>query len=40
MWHEHNSRIFNAIESTVHQMLDKVKVHSLCWMKAYTVNLG
>jgi hypothetical protein len=29
LWHERNSRIFKANESNVHQMIDKVKVHSL-----------
>jgi hypothetical protein len=29
VWHERNSRIFKAKESPVHQLLDKVKSHSL-----------
>jgi hypothetical protein len=32
VWHERNSRIFKAKESTVFQMLEKVKVHSLWWL--------
>ncbi|GAU10685.1 hypothetical protein TSUD_424660, partial [Trifolium subterraneum] len=40
LWHERNSRIFKTKEMTVHQMLDKVKNHSLWWMKAYNVSLG
>jgi hypothetical protein len=39
VWHEQNTRIFKAKESTVNQMLEKVKVHSLWWMKTYNVNL-
>jgi hypothetical protein len=33
VWHEWNSRIFKANESTIHQLLDKIKVHSLWSMK-------
>jgi hypothetical protein len=40
VWHEQNNKIFKAKESTVHQLLDKVKAHSLWWMKAYNVNIG
>jgi hypothetical protein len=40
VWHEQNSIIFKAKEAMVHQMLDKDKVHSSWWMKAYNVNLG
>ncbi|GAU33263.1 hypothetical protein TSUD_279370 [Trifolium subterraneum] len=40
VWHERNNRIFKAKESTVHQMLEKVKVHSLWWMKAYNTHLS
>jgi hypothetical protein len=40
VWHERNSRIFKAKESTVLQMLEKVKVHSLWWMKSCNMNLG
>jgi hypothetical protein len=39
-WQEWNSRIFKAKESTVPQLLVKVKVHFLWWMKAYNVNIG
>ncbi|MCH93831.1 kinesin-like protein, partial [Trifolium medium] len=35
VWHERNSRIFKAKKSTVHQMLDKIKAHSLWLMKAF-----
>jgi hypothetical protein len=40
VWQERNSRIFKAKESTVLQMLEKVKVHSLWWMKPYNVNIS
>jgi hypothetical protein len=40
VWYERNSRIFKAKESSIHQLLDKVKSHSLWWMKVYNVNLG
>jgi hypothetical protein len=40
VWHERNNKIFKAKESTVLQMLEKVKVHSLWWMKAYNMNIG
>jgi hypothetical protein len=40
IWHERNSRIFKAKESTVLQMLEKVKVNSLWWMKTCNMNLG
>jgi hypothetical protein len=40
IWHERNSRIFKAKESTVLQMLEKVKVNSLWWMKTCNMNIG
>jgi hypothetical protein len=40
VWHERNNKIFKAGESTVLQLLEKVQVHSIWWMKAYNVNLG
>jgi hypothetical protein len=39
VWHEHNNRIFKAKESTVLQMLEKVKVNSLWWMKTCNMNI-
>jgi hypothetical protein len=33
------SRIFKVKESTVLQLLEKVRVHSLWWVKAYNVNV-
>jgi hypothetical protein len=38
IWHEPNNRIFKAKESTVLQLLEKVKVNSLWWMKAYNIT--
>jgi hypothetical protein len=35
MWSERNNRVFKAKENTIHQMLDKVKLHSFWWLKAY-----
>jgi hypothetical protein len=40
IWQEHNNRIFKVKKTYVLHLLDKVKVHSLWWMKAYNVNLG
>jgi hypothetical protein len=40
--HEQNNRVFKAKESTILQLLEleKLKVHSLWWVKAYNVNIG
>ncbi|KAK2401108.1 hypothetical protein QL285_050730 [Trifolium repens] len=40
VWHERNNRIFKAKESTVLQLFEKVKVHSLLWMKTNNANIG
>jgi hypothetical protein len=40
VWHERNSWIFKAKESMVFQMLYKVKVHSLWWMKTCNLSIG
>jgi hypothetical protein len=40
MWNEHNNKVFKAKETTIHQMLDKVKLHLLWWLKVYDVNIG
>jgi hypothetical protein len=40
MWHKRNSRIFKAKKLTINQMLKKVKVFSVWWIKTYNVNLG
>ncbi|GAU44687.1 hypothetical protein TSUD_183450 [Trifolium subterraneum] len=39
VWQERNNRLFKAKESTVHQLLEKIKVHSLWWMKAYNKHI-
>jgi hypothetical protein len=38
MWSQRNNRVFKAKENTIHQILDKVKLHSLMWLKAYNAN--
>jgi hypothetical protein len=40
VWQEINGCIFKAKESTVLQLLEKVKVYSLWWMKTYNENIG
>jgi len=40
MWNQWNNKVFKIKENTIHQMLDKVKLHSFWWWKAYNVNLG
>ena len=40
MWNKGNNRVFKAKENIIHPMLDKVKLHSFWWLKAYNVNLG
>jgi hypothetical protein len=34
IWGERNNRIFNNVETPIVQLLDKVKFHSLWWLKA------
>jgi hypothetical protein len=34
IWSERNNRIFTNVETPINQLLDKVKFHSLWWMKA------
>jgi len=34
IWGERNNRIFNNVETPIFQLLDKVKFHSLWWLKA------
>jgi len=34
IWGERNNRIFNNVETPILQLLDKVKFHSLWWLKA------
>jgi hypothetical protein len=40
MCQERNSRIFKAKESTVLQLLEKINVSSLWWVKAPNANVG
>ncbi|GAU15866.1 hypothetical protein TSUD_40870 [Trifolium subterraneum] len=40
IWHERNNRIFKAKETTIYQMLDKVKAFSLWWLKASNTYVG
>ena len=39
IWGERNNRIFNNVETPILQLLDKVKFHSLWWLKAKTLRL-
>jgi len=34
VWNERNNRLFNNIETSIEQLLDKAKFHSLWWLKA------
>jgi len=34
VWNERNNRLFNNIETPIDQLLEKVKYHSLWWLKA------
>jgi len=38
MWNEQNDRILKNTESSIHQLLDKVKLYSFCWMKVKNAN--
>lgn len=38
IWRERNNRIFNNVETPIVQLLDKVKFHSLWWLKAKKKN--
>ncbi|CAJ2659841.1 unnamed protein product [Trifolium pratense] len=40
VWYERNNRIFKAKETTLRQMLDKVKLQSFWRLKTHNVNLG
>jgi hypothetical protein len=40
MWTEGNNRVFKATIATIQQMLDKVKLHLLWWLKTHHVTLG
>jgi len=38
IWGERNNRIFNNVETPIIQLLDKVKFHSLWWLKAGNIT--
>lgn len=38
IWNERNNRIFKNVETPMFQLLDKVKFHSLWWLKANKAN--
>jgi len=38
MWNERNNRLFNNTETSIEQLLDKVKFHSLWWLKANKIT--
>ncbi|GAU49132.1 hypothetical protein TSUD_406970 [Trifolium subterraneum] len=40
IWNERNNRLFSNTTQTVPQLLDKVKWHSLWWLKTSNVTLG
>ena len=34
LWFEYNNRLFKNTVTTIHQLVEKVKIHSYWWMKA------
>ena len=38
IWGERNNKIFNNVETPIIQLLDKVKFHSLWWLKAGNIT--
>jgi len=40
IWNDRNQRLFNNIGSSIDQLLEKVKWHSLWWLKACNVVFG
>jgi len=40
IWTERNNILFKNMESTAHQLLEKVKLHSFWWLKAYNATFG
>ncbi|KAK2433359.1 hypothetical protein QL285_018637 [Trifolium repens] len=40
VWTERNHRLFRGTESSIHQLLDKIKLFSFRWLKATNVNLA
>jgi len=39
IWNERNSQVFKNKESTIHQLVEKVKLHSFWWMKATNISI-
>jgi len=39
VWNRRNSRIFKNTESTVHQLVEKVKIRSFWWMKSFNISI-
>jgi len=40
VWNERNNRVFNNIQTTIDQLLEKVKFHSFWWLKAHNFVYG
>jgi hypothetical protein len=38
VWNERNNKIFNNVQTTIDQLLEKIKFHSLWWLKANNVS--
>jgi len=38
VWNEHNNKIFKNTQTTMIDLLEKVKYHSLWWLKAHNAN--
>jgi len=39
LWTERNNRLFKNKENFIHQLLDKVKLHSYWWVKTYNADI-
>jgi len=40
LWTKCNNRLFKNKENSAHQLLDKVKLHSYWWVKAYNADIS
>jgi hypothetical protein len=38
LWTERNNRVFNSIETSIEQLVEKAKYHSLWWLKAHNAT--
>jgi len=38
VWNERNNRLYNNIQTTIEQLVEKVKFHSFWWLKANKAN--